>query len=504
MIFYSSGGVRCLLNLFKLKGSVLPVSMLTALPCALVAAGVRLLINVGHMQFLESIDSVLTETQAWTGFSMLVGFLIVFRTSQAYSRFWEGCSSTHMMRSEWFDCCSALCAFCAHSKVSSEKTMRFKHTLVRLFSMLHASALAELEELAVFGRDSGSGPDLNALNYELIDPSGIDEESLELLEATDTRVELIFQWVQLLVVENIRTGVLSIPAPILSRAFQELATGMVAFHDSVKLSFVPFPFPYAQNCDLLLVLHWCLAPFVFTQWVPHPAWAFLFVFIQVFVLWSLNYIAVEIENPYGHDDNDLDGNDMQREMNRRLLLLLRPSASRAPGLSQGALWESNPSAEVALRLASRRNSFTSAWKRSCSVELLEPPLARRERSGSKELPISQSSSYVPTESDDPSWEEQDGPPLATGHRPPQQARRRSRPRRSRPRGQAPVAAAAEEDSGDPGPIPEACSEEEGALPPELERSPSPAVPSPRGAEGHAASPPRPLVIHHCRSKRVLM
>ena len=56
-------------------------------------------------------------------------------------------------------------------------------------------------------------------------------------------------WMQTLMVEHHVNGVLSIPAPILSRSFQELSNGMVAFHDAIKLSCIPFPFPYAQTRD---------------------------------------------------------------------------------------------------------------------------------------------------------------------------------------------------------------------------------------------------------------
>merc|ERR1712232_954763 len=117
---------------------------------------------------------------------------------------------------------------------------------------------------------------------------------------------------------------------------------MVAFHDAIKISFVPFPFPYAQTCDCLLVLHWLAAPFVVSQWVTQPAWAFIFVFIQVFILWSLNFIAVEIENPFGTDANDLDGRHMQVEMNNHLLMLLQPETIRTPSSSETAQWAADP------------------------------------------------------------------------------------------------------------------------------------------------------------------
>merc|ERR1711879_577484 len=138
--------------------------------------------------------------------------------------------------------------------------------------MLHAAALGEIE-------DCGDGDDYEqsiAFRADLIDADSIDEATLLAIQHSDAKVELIFRWVQQLVVANMKTGVLSIPAPILSRSFQEIATGMVHFHDAMKISTVPFPFPYAQTCDCLLLMHWFIVPFVVSQWVQNPWWAGIF------------------------------------------------------------------------------------------------------------------------------------------------------------------------------------------------------------------------------------
>merc|ERR1712226_816086 len=111
---------------------------------------------------------------------------------------------------------------------------------------------------------------------------------------------------------------------------------MVNFHEARKLTQVPFPFPYAQTTEALLLLHWVLSPLVICMWVNLWPWAGIFCFIQVFILWSLNAIAKEIEDPFGEDLNDLDGVDMQREFNTQLLLLLQPVSTQTPTLSSRA------------------------------------------------------------------------------------------------------------------------------------------------------------------------
>jgi len=331
MIYYTTG----FMNIFKTKGSVFPMSTRAALPCAIFSAILRWAINEGYCAFMEADDSIMSQTQAWAGFSVLVGFLIIFRSSQAYSRFWDGCTATHHMRADWFDMASALISFTETSKAPAEKVAKFKHIIIRLVSMMHSCALMDLEEM---NNKWGTTSDVKADQYDLLDPLGLDKESLDALYESKERVMLIFQWIQLMIVRNMEAGVLAVPPPILSRAYQELANGMVAFHECVKISDTPFPFPYAQNCELLLFLHWVLVPLVVSQWVTQPFWAFVFVFMQVFVLWSLNYLAEEIENPFGTDDNAIDGAHMQEEMNRNLLLLLHPRTMRAPEISDNAVF----------------------------------------------------------------------------------------------------------------------------------------------------------------------
>jgi len=246
-----------------------------------------------------------------------------------------------MMGAEWFDACSSLIAFCKHSEVDEFQIRRFQNTLIRFFSMLHAVALGEIEEAGdeVYGIGG-------AFTVELIDPAAFTDDALRAIRDSNTRVELIFQWVQQYIVQNIKTGILSIPPPILSRSFQEIAAGMVHFHECMKISNVPFPFPYAQTCDALLVIHWILVPFVVSQWVTNAWWAGIFSFIQVFTLWTLNLIAVELENPFGTDRNDIDGARMQLDMNEHLRMLIGPDALTTPLLKQVCLPSSSPEEQM--------------------------------------------------------------------------------------------------------------------------------------------------------------
>merc|ERR1719161_1503481 len=187
-------------------------------------------------------------------------------------------------------------------------------------SLMHAAALIELEA----GRHKHK-PDHKTRNHEkleMIDADAIHHESLIFFGACGAKIELCYHWIQRLMIRNIANGVINVPPPIVSRAFQELSNGVVKFHDASKIAEIPFPFPYAQTTLVLLSTHWVMTPFVMCTWTDRIALAGFYSFVTIFILWSLYAIARELEDPFGNDDNDLDAEEMQHAMNTRLALLL--------------------------------------------------------------------------------------------------------------------------------------------------------------------------------------
>jgi len=289
--------------------------------------------NAGDILAEETSMALLSDrggTAAWSGFSFLVGFVIVFRTSQAYSRFWDAMTDTDKMLTEWFDAASSICAFCRSSEREDHAVDTFLHTTVRLFSMLSASALQELSDV---GKHQIWG-------LQTIDASSIDEASISALDASTGRVELLYHWIQQLVVANQHSQVLDAPPPIVNGALAELACGMSKFHDARKHAKQPFPFPYAQTTMMLLIFHWILTPLVMIQWTEWPTGAFVFTFVQVFTVWSLNAIATGFEKPFGGQENDIDPHDMQTRMNKQLLLLMEPRSRRIPTIKPSTILDS--------------------------------------------------------------------------------------------------------------------------------------------------------------------
>mmetsp|Transcript_116634 Transcript_116634/g.341385 ORF Transcript_116634/g.341385 Transcript_116634/m.341385 type:complete len:596 (+) Transcript_116634:89-1876(+) len=359
MIIYESAKLHPI-RLVQISGSVMPFSFCVALPCALLTVLLKLLPTYvpaeGTWDLLSMEESVKEQigSAAFSGMNFLIGFLVVFRSSQAYNRFWEGLSAINSMQGEWWDAASSLVAFCKCAKAPFEEIILFQHTLLRLISMLNGCVLMELS--AGFHRDEYEKQDISkrAFELELIDAEGIDSESLYCLNMQAEKVELIFQWIQQLVVEADCKDVFSVSDPILSRAFQELSNGMVQYRQASKIARTPLPFPYMQATELLLVSHWLCTPVLMCAWVESPLWAGILCFIQVLFYWSLNSIATELENPFGEDANDLPAKEIQQDFNKRLLLLIRPGTVRTAHLSkQAAFEETRDAKETGLSLGKR-------------------------------------------------------------------------------------------------------------------------------------------------------
>eukprot|EP00931_Biecheleriopsis_adriatica_P055563 TRINITY_DN32888_c0_g1_i1.p1 TRINITY_DN32888_c0_g1~~TRINITY_DN32888_c0_g1_i1.p1 ORF type:complete len:375 (+),score=89.91 TRINITY_DN32888_c0_g1_i1:82-1206(+) len=327
MIQYNPGDSTLKL-VFRLRGSVFPQAFFIAAVEAAISASLKWAELQGLVDWLIWEDSVLTKSAAYGGFSFLVGFIIVFRTDRAYGRFWEAITATTKMRGEWYACTAQFFAFCQAAKAERAVVLQFQSLLIRLFSLLHAAAWSEVQ---------GPGPLVTEEVMQVLDASGLDDESIRAVLRSHHPVPMIFEWIQQVAVDHIKKGVMTIAPPILSRPFANAAEGMVFFHQATLICMVPFPFPYAQTCEFLLLMHFLISPLVTCMWVDTIYACAGFSFVQCFPLFALNYIATDIENPFGHDQNDLDGYGMHNEFNQQLLMLLQLEQKKTPHLSSDAI-----------------------------------------------------------------------------------------------------------------------------------------------------------------------
>lgn len=132
-------------------------------------------------------------------------------------------------------------------------------------------------------------------------------EFSELLKAEDEGCPVHFLMLKLVRLVSLRhkAGGLAAPPPIVGRVFTELSGGFMAFQGARKVSTIPFPFPYAQIVQYLQLAFVLSCPFVVVAFVDELGFQMFFTFLGVFTFCSLNAVASQLEDPFGHDANDL-------------------------------------------------------------------------------------------------------------------------------------------------------------------------------------------------------
>lgn len=306
------------------KGSVFPNALKWAIPSALATLLLRLIFAVSDYLPLDVVWRPPTnvETAAFSLYMSIFGFLMVFRAQMAYARFWQALTLVVQARAEWFNAAANLTAFCSAAPAKKEDVHSFRHLLVSLLSMLFCASLTEVST--------------TAKAYFQVLNAGIDEQSLQFLGSKAEKREILLQWIQQLVVDSNRSGVIDIAPPILSRVFHELSIGNVHFNTAKTFSDVPFPFPFAQMVWVMICFFSSFpAPFISAHYLPVGS-GFIVTFLCVSTFWCIHYIAVELERPFGDDPNDLPLMDIQVAFNKSLAILLVEQLHSPPRLVPAA------------------------------------------------------------------------------------------------------------------------------------------------------------------------
>jgi len=300
--------------------------VVSALPSCAGAVLLRWAIDRYEWPIAED-PGVFTNNTIYSGFTYVLGFVLVFRTSQSYLRYWFAATSVHAMRSTWYDACASLVSFAHASKKTSAEVNQFTHTVIRLFGLLHAMALEEVAGIC-------------DVDFPLLDVEGLHSFSLEVLgtaAAQGRKVEIVMQWIKHCVMRGIEEKTLTVPPPILTRVFQEMGAGLVNFHEAQQVVIWPFPFPYAQMNVVLIIFYMLLTPVVVSFQTSRPWVSGLYTLVSVTCMVGVDVIATELENPFGDDPNDLPMRNMQLAMNRDLIFLVHPASVQVPTLSDEAV-----------------------------------------------------------------------------------------------------------------------------------------------------------------------
>lgn len=319
-----------------LKQPKLYVALVVAMPAAVFGGSLKYWQK--HVD-PDRLKGVIKEDACYAAVVLLVGFLCAFRIDAAYRKFWNACDHSYRLCGDLFNGSCSMLTFTRCSKAPKEDVDHFRHLLIRLVSLLSAVIIGELEvgvardELA----DSEKADKTpNFWSLQLIDYEGISQEAQDELLTASNKPEMVFQWVQQIIVSAWNKGIFCVDAPIVSKAFKELADAMHQFHEAQKITEVPFPFPYQMALQLLLISHWIITPIVTVEWTASVPWAAIFSFAGVFALWLFLGLAIELDQPFHGTVNSVDMHYLQRLLNYRLLAVIDNINKPIPSLRQTA------------------------------------------------------------------------------------------------------------------------------------------------------------------------
>eukprot|EP00928_Gymnodinium_smaydae_P038985 TRINITY_DN26744_c2_g1_i2.p1 TRINITY_DN26744_c2_g1~~TRINITY_DN26744_c2_g1_i2.p1 ORF type:complete len:281 (-),score=38.08 TRINITY_DN26744_c2_g1_i2:75-917(-) len=137
---------------------------------------------------------------------------------------------------------------------------------------------------------------------------------------------------QSIITQALTDGVITCAPPIASRVYQTISRGFVKLLNAKKIQDTKFPFPLAQLIILLLVIQTFLTPLMISAIIRGKVLAFIFTLVPLWGIFCLDMVSIELENPFGTDDNDLPLRHFQDEMNNCLIMLLHPNTDLIAGL----------------------------------------------------------------------------------------------------------------------------------------------------------------------------
>eukprot|EP00449_Zooxanthella_nutricula_P039166 CAMPEP_0198609420 /NCGR_PEP_ID=MMETSP1462-20131121/156385_1 /TAXON_ID=1333877 /ORGANISM="Brandtodinium nutriculum, Strain RCC3387" /LENGTH=454 /DNA_ID=CAMNT_0044341225 /DNA_START=73 /DNA_END=1435 /DNA_ORIENTATION=+ len=287
------------------------MSFIIAFVTGLFSGGLYYVDQIVGLKIVEQL--VPTET-VWQVFLTFLSLVLAFRTAHALSRFTDAAMYVHKLSACWFDTASTLIAFCRVSKAPAEQIEAFQQTVVRLVSILNALSLDSLQD--------SEGPSEIKHRFEVLGAQELDADTQTKIVQSDHRVELVFQMIQQLVVDNIETGVLTIQAPILTRSFQDMADALLTYHEARKLAFERLPFAYIFITAILLLAEAIGVPFMMILYTKGLWSSFFFTFCCTFLHWFMNGVSDDLDNPFRRESRALDASQVQHELNGHLLQLL--------------------------------------------------------------------------------------------------------------------------------------------------------------------------------------
>jgi len=149
------------------------------------------------------------------------------------------------------------------------------------------------------------------------------------LEDAFDKLTHVMQWITMEVSNLHLFGLVLIPSPILSRVYEDLSSGALAYCEAHTIAFIPFPFLFAQVLTYLLSIFYVLCPLIVQaslsiggEELQHSPWSWPVIMVMNWLLvigyTTLNEIAIVLEAPFAESVNNFPIRAWQHRVDRSI------------------------------------------------------------------------------------------------------------------------------------------------------------------------------------------
>jgi len=112
--------------------------------------------------------------------------------------------------------------------------------------------------------------------------------------------------IQRAIITRLHAGGMRAPPPIVSRIFQEISNGLLAYNNATKMKEIPVPFAYVQlNALFLNLFAIFLCPVAIASFTPTVWLSLTTTAVTVISFFAVFIVANEMEDPFGTEANDM-------------------------------------------------------------------------------------------------------------------------------------------------------------------------------------------------------
>jgi putative membrane protein len=256
---------------FSLQGTIVKRVALRTLFCGALAA------VAVYLKQVKDID-LSTPVIVHSIIGVALGLLLVFRTNSSYDRYWEGRKTVGDMVSHCRDLARQTTAYLAKDEERLKLAGRY---IIAYYTAVRRQL-----------RQEHHHPELVAL---------LGEERVKELDLSEEPPLTVATWLTELYVSAADEGIVT------EQRLRTLDTNLTAliehWSDAERIHKTPVPFAYAHHIKVFLSLFCFTVPFALAHVATY--YAIGGSAVVAFALFGIDEIGVEIEDPFGYDENDL-------------------------------------------------------------------------------------------------------------------------------------------------------------------------------------------------------